>query len=222
MNATTRTPSYPVTLDGRIDEPLSRWLWLVKWLLAIPHFIVLAFLWLAFIVVMVIAFFAILFTGRYPRGLFGFNVGVLRWTWRVSFYSYSANGTDRYPPFSLAEEPDYPATLDIPHPEHLSRGLVLVKWWLLAIPHLVIIAIFASEAQVTGGGLIGVLVLVSAVYLLVTGRPFRETFDFILAMNRWVYRVIAYVTLIRDEYPPFRLEPGPYELAALHEAGLST
>ena len=147
---------------------------------------------------------------------------MLRLTWRVSFYSYSANGTDRYPPFSLAEEPDYPATLDIPHPEHLSRGLVLVKWWLLAIPHLVIIAIFASGAQVTGGGLIGVLVLVSAVYLLVTGRPFRETFDFILAMNRWVYRVIAYVTLMRDEYPPLRLEPGPYELAALHEAGLST
>ncbi len=58
--------------------------------------------------------------------------------------------------------------------------------------------------------------------MLVTGRPFRETFDFILAMNRWVYRVIAYVTLMRDEYPPFRLEPGPYELAALHEAGLST
>src|SRR2546421_10067777 len=125
---------YPARIEAALDPGLSRWLWLVKWLLIIPHAIVLAFLWLAFWVLTVVAFFAILITGRYPRGIFDFNVGVLRWTWRVGFYSTHAIGTDRDPPFSLGPEPDYPATLDVAHPERLSRGLVLVKSWLLAGP----------------------------------------------------------------------------------------
>ena len=222
-------PPYPVRLEGALDPGVSRWLWLVKWALAIPHYIVLAFLWLTLLVLTVIAFFAILFTGRYPRGIFDFNLGVLRWTWRVAFYSYAALGTDRYPPFTLDDVPDYPARLDVAYPERLSRGLVLVKWWLLAIPQYLIVGILlgggsyaaCARATTTGSGasgtrpgLIGVLVFFAGVALLFTARYPRGLFDFVLGLDRWVARVAAYVLLMRDEYPPFRLDQGGAEAAA--------
>ena len=121
MTSTTSHTGYPVRLTGVLDPNLSRWLWLVKMFLAIPHFIVLAFLWVAFVLTTVIAGVTIVVTGRYPRGLFDFNVGVLRWNWRVGFYVYAALGTDRYPPFTLARTDD-PAEIDVAYPEHLSRG----------------------------------------------------------------------------------------------------
>ena len=220
------TASYPARLEGRLDPQLNRWLWLVKWVLVIPHLLVLAFLWIAFVVLSVAAFFSILFTGRYPRSIFDFNLGVMRWTWRVSFYSYSALGTDQYPPFTLADVPDYPARVDVTYPERLSRGLVLVKW-LLGIPHYLIVGFFAGggvwaltalDEHMWPGGLVSLLVLVAGAMLLVTGVYPQQIFDFVLGLNRWVMRVSAYAALMTDVYAPFRLDqggddPGAFEVA---------
>jgi hypothetical protein len=218
----TAPSPYPLRLTGELAPRLSRGLWLIKWLLAIPHFIALFFLWIAFAVVSVIAFFTILFTARYPRGLFDFNVGVLRWSWRVGFYSYSALGTDQYPPFTLKDDPEYPARLEVEYPASLSRGLVLVKWWLLALPHYLVVAVFAGGAwaawtgagpewMFSSGGLVGLLVVFAGVVLLFTGRYPSSLYDFVLGMNRWVYRVGAYAALMTDSYPPFRLDMGGNE-----------
>jgi hypothetical protein len=226
VTVAVHTPAYPVRVEGRLDPQLSRWLWLVKWLLAIPHAIVLAFLWIAFVFLSLFALAAIVFTERYPRSIFEFNVGVLRWTWRVAYYSYSALGTDRYPPFTLGEAPDYPATLSIDYPERLSRGLALVKWWLLAIPHYLVVAVFVGGGtyvtwQTTDGwesagpGLVSVLVLIAAVALLFAGRYPRGIFDLVLGADRWVIRVAAYAALMTDAYPPFRLDLGGAEPGAV-------
>lgn len=228
------TSAHPVRIEGRPADRLSRGLWLVKWLLLIPHSVVLFFLWIAFTVLTVVAFFAILVTGRYPRSIFEFNLGVLRWSWRVWFYGYYALGTDEYPPFTLHDVADYPARLDIDYPERLSRGLVLVKTWLLAVPHYLVLSFFAGggltlvldaeddHVWTWGGGLIVLLSLIGAVALLFTGRFPRPVFDFVMGMDRWMLRVIGYAALMTDQYPPFRLDqggadpgPGPEEPAQI-------
>ncbi|HEY2191521.1 MAG TPA: DUF4389 domain-containing protein [Actinomycetospora sp.] len=219
-------PPPPIRVTGRFDPDLSRGLWLVKWLLLIPHLIVLAVLGAAFWVLTVVAFVAILVTGRYPRVIFGFTTGVLRWGWRVAFYGYGANGTDRYPPFTLKDVPDYAARLEIDHPPQLSRGLVLVKWWLLALPHYVVLAFLVGaggtvvarlgpEGAISfDGGLITLLVLFAVVALLFTRRYPRGIADLVVGLDRWVLRVVAYASLMTDEYPPFRLDQGQDEPSA--------
>lgn len=197
--------AYPVSVRGELTEPPGRGWWLLKWLLAIPHYFILLFLWIAFAVVTIIAFFAILFTTRYPRSLFDFNVGVLRWTWRVGFYAYQALGTDKYPPFTLESVDDYPADLQVEYPAQLSRGLVLVKWWLLVIPHYIVIAFFQGAGGIARGGLVGILAIMAAVVLLFTGKYPKDIFNLVVGMDRWSYRAYAYAALMTDRYPPFRL-----------------
>jgi hypothetical protein len=114
--------------------------------------------------------------------------------------------------------PDYPARLEVEYAESLSRGLVLIKWWLLALPQYVVVAVFVGGAWAawtgtdtwmwTSGGLVGLLVLFAGVVLLFTGRYPKALYDFVLGMNRWVFRVVAYAGLMTDAYPPFRLDMG--------------
>jgi hypothetical protein len=213
----------PVKIDGELESGLSRWLWLVKWLLLIPHWIILFFLWIGFALATIGAFFVVLFTGRYPRGLFDYNLGVLRWTWRVGFYSYSALGTDRYPPFTLQVVPDYPARIDVEYPGPNRRGLPLIGRWIIGIPQYLIAGVFVGGGawawvgaygggwRYGGGGLIGILVFVAAILLLFKNRYPREVFDVVMGANRWAFRAGAYAVFMSTEYPPFRFDAGGAE-----------
>lgn len=214
---------HPLRVEATLDPRLNRWKWLVKWLLAIPHYIVLFFLQITFLLLSVVAFFSILITGRYPRPLFDFNVGVIRWTTRVEYYASMVLGTDKYPPFTLKDVPDYPIRVDVDYPKRLSRGLVLVKW-LLVIPQFLVITLLVSSSWSTfqyledyspfSSGLIGLLSLVAVVTLAFTGSYPRGLFDLLMGLVRWTMRVLVYASLMTDKYPPFRLDMGEREPTA--------
>lgn len=192
-------PAESVRVRGDFDLP-SRWLWLLKWcVLALPHYPILILLYLVYPLSTVAAGVVILCTGRYPRPLFEFNVGVLRWSWRVMNYRFPMNSTDKYPPFTLAPRPDYPGDLTVDYPDRLKNWAVLVKW-LLAIPQ--VLLCWSMEAPLQ------VLCVISAVALLCTGTIPQGMFDLLMGMVRWRYRVAVYVSLMRDEYPPFRMDLG--------------
>jgi hypothetical protein len=186
-------PGYPLRYDVQYAEELSRWLIFVKWLLAIPHFIILYALGIAAAVIGLIAFFASLFTKRYPRDLFDFVVNVNRWGANVG--AYFGLFRDEYPPFSW-EPGQYAVMYEVDYPEELNRWLPLVKW-LLAFPH-VIVLFFLFVA-------VYVVYIIAWFAILITKRFPRGLFDFIVGVNRWNLRVSAYTSLLRDEYPPFSL-----------------
>ncbi|MFJ6753979.1 DUF4389 domain-containing protein [Streptomyces sp. NPDC091273] len=216
-------PAHPLCVEATLDPRLTRWKWLVKWILAIPHYVVLFFLQLAFLLLSVVAFFSILITGSYPRRLFDFNVGVIRWTTRVNYYCSAVMGTDKYPPFTLKDVTDYPIRVDMTYPEQLSRGLVLVKW-LLVIPQLLVITLmvtsgwrayqYLDDYSPFSSGLIGLLTMVAVVILTCTGSYPRGLFDLLMGLMRWMLRVLVYASLMTDEYPPFRLDMGGREPVA--------
>ena len=185
---------YPVTFDVAYPESPNRWLILIRWLLAIPHYIVLPLLAAAVAVVEVVTFFTILFARTFPAGLHGFSVGVHRWALNVGAYVLFL---DRYPPFSMGEGAYPHVTFTVAKPEELNRWSVLVRW-LLVIPHAIVLAAL---------GAIAVLVLVPfAIAVLVTGRYPRGLFEFYVGIGRWQARASAYLMHLAERYPPFSLK----------------
>ena len=187
--------SYPLTYDVEYPQELSRWLIFVKWLLVIPHLIILYGLSVAAGVITFIAFFVILFTKRYPEELFVFVVNINRWSSNAYVYVFLMR--DEYPPFSW-DAGQYPVTYDVEYPEELSRWLIFIKW-LLVIPHVVILAFLLIGAFIA--------LTISWFAILFTQRFPESLFHFLVGVFRWQYRVNAYTNLLRDEYPPFSLEP---------------
>lgn len=210
---------YPVQVQAHRDASLSRWLWLVKWLLLIPHYLALLVLWTGSVVLTLVAYLAVLFTGRYPAPIRAYNTGVLRWTWRVGYYGYQALGTDAYPPFTLADDPDHPARLHVDAGPPPPRWLPLVAW-LFAVPHLLILGALTStttwwtdngDARTTSLSVLGVALLVAGLALLFTGRYPPGLHDLLVGIARWNLRVAAYLMLLTARYPPLRLDQGGAE-----------
>ncbi len=185
---------YPTQFDIEYPEELSRLLIFVKWLLAIPHLFVLYALGAVLAVITLIAFFAILFTTRYPEGLFKIAVGVQRW--QANVYAYMFLMRDEYPPFSW-DSGEYPLTVEIEYPDTLNRWLPLIKW-LLIIPNMIVLMLVGLIAYL--------LIFVAWFAILFTGNFPRGMFDFVVGAQRWSLRLNAYIYLMRDEYPPFSLK----------------
>jgi Domain of unknown function (DUF4389) len=186
------SPIYPAGLEITYPPELNRWLPLVKWLLAIPHYIALFFVGILALFVHVYAFFAVLFTGRYPRGAFDFVVGVLRWGFRVAAYVQLM--TDDYPPFTLEDDPSYPLRVDVEYPEHVDRWRPLVHW-LLAWPYLIVAAALYW--------LTGLLTIVAFFTVLFTKRIPRDIFELMVPGLRWNLRGTAYAYFTTTRYPPW-------------------
>jgi hypothetical protein len=187
-------PPFPLRFDVEYPQKLSRLLIFVKWLLAIPHLIVVYLLGYVLSLLTFIAFFAILFTKQYPEALFNFVVGIQRWTFNT--YAYVGLLRDEYPPFSF-DSGQYPVNLDVERAPELSRWLIFIKW-LLVIPNLIVLAIVGIAAFV--------VTIIAWFAILFTGSYPRGMFDFVVGAMRWSARANAYTYLWTDRYPPFSLK----------------
>jgi hypothetical protein len=186
------SPRYPVRLEIGYPRELNRWLPLVKWLLAVPHLFALVFIGLGAFFVAIYAFFAVLFTGRWPRGAFDYLVGTARWSYRVIVYIHLM--TDAYPPFTLADDPAFPVRLSVEYPAHVANWRPLVQW-LLAIPYLWIAGVLYW--------LTGALTIVAFFTVLFTKQIPRGVFELMIPGLRWNLRGNAYAYFATEEYPPF-------------------
>jgi len=192
----TAAPDYPARFSVEYPERLSHWKVLVKWLLAFPHLIIVYLLQLVASLMVLVAFFAVLFTKKWPRGMFDFMVQIQRWTLNVATYAFTLM-RDEYPPFG-GEEGEYPLSFQVDYGENLSRWMIFVKW-LLVLPHLIILTFLAVAAWV--------VLIIAWFAILFTGRYPRGMFDFVVGTLRWWIRVQAYAHwLMTDRYPPFSLK----------------
>ena len=191
-------PTFPLQLDLESPDKIARWRPLVHWLLAIPQVLVLYVLNAVQGVVWIISFFAILFTGELPEGLFGFHVMTMRYQWRVASFLFFMR--ESYPEFVFPMEGTDPGTeparLSIQPAQHLSRGMIFIKW-LLAIPHYIILIFLGIGLYVA--------VIIAFFAVLFTGSWPEGLRTYCIGVVRWAMRVNAYVYLLTDEYPPFTL-----------------
>ncbi len=194
--------------DVAYPEHLSRWMIFLKWLFIIPNLIVVALLGIVAEVVSIIAWFAILITGKYPQGLFNFTLGVLRWYANVSAYTYLQR--DEYPPFSM-QAGLYPVTLTLDYPDHLSRWKIFFKW-LFAIPHFVVLYLLQIARNIC--------IFLAFFAILFTGSFPRGLFDFVVGIDRWQFRVAAYILLLTDAYPPFSMQADAGGMAPAYSGAL--
>jgi hypothetical protein len=178
-------------------EKRSRLTTLFRWLLAIPHFLVLTLYGIGAVVAIVIAWFALVFTGRWPTGLYDFVAGFARWLARVQAYTNLL--VDPYPPFDGNEHPEYPARLVIPprQPSY-SRAKVALRLVLL-IPVYVINYVLGAVA--------GILALVSWLVILVRGSQIEGVHGALRFCLSYGVRAVAYAALLTDEWPPISDEP---------------
>ena len=179
-------------LDIERQEEYSRFMPLIKWLLAIPHYIALLVLGIGALVVIIISFFAVLFTGRWPEGMFNYVVGVHRWAFRV--IAYTDLMVDPYPPFTLDDDPAYPVHFDIDYPEHVNRWRPLVHW-LLVIPFAIVAYIVYYLGRI--------MVFLAFFTILFTKQYPDGMFNIVKVSLRWLARASAYENWMVTRYPPF-------------------
>jgi hypothetical protein len=185
---------FPVSLDVSYPETLSRWLPLVKWLLAVPHLLIVYVLGQVFQVLTFVAIFAVLFTTTYPRGMFNFNLGIRRW--QANAYAYVGLLRDEYPPFTL-DAGQYPLAYEAVYPERMGRFSPLCHW-LLAIPHFIVLVFL---------GIAAIAVTIVAFFSILFTRTYpRGMFEFVVGVGRWSERATLYAAFMTNEYPPFSLK----------------